>query len=103
MKEAEALENAIHHHIRPGLNEASKEANETVRQMRELSFSVQSANRIKKMYDDMEKINECLDSRQYMEASSLLKDLEEVVQRRSYSDRYTIFNIVRGLAELYMV
>ena len=76
VKEAEALENAIHHHLRPGLQEANKEVNETVKQMRELSFSVQSANRIKTAYDDMEKINELVDKRRYIEASSLLKNLE---------------------------
>ena len=56
VREAEALENAANHHIRPGLQEANREANETLRQLKELSFSVQSANRIKKAYDDMEKI-----------------------------------------------
>ena len=76
VKEAEALENAIHHHIRPALQEANKEANETVRQMKDLSLSVQNANKIKKAYNDMEKINELVDKRQYLEASSLLKNLE---------------------------
>ena len=83
VKEAEALENAIHIHIRPGLQEASKDANETVRQMKELSLSVQSANKIKKAYSDMEKINELVDQRRYMEASSLLKKLEEFVGSES--------------------
>ena len=58
VKEAESLENAINIHIRPGLQEAGKEANETVRQMKELSLSVQSANKIKKAYCDMERIND---------------------------------------------
>ena len=47
--------------------------------MKELSLSVQSANRIKKAYDDMEKINELVDQRRYMEASTLLKNLENAV------------------------
>ena len=79
VKEAESLETAIKIHIRPGLQEANRDANETVRQMKELSISVQSANRIKKAYDDMEKINEMVDQRRYMEASTLLKDLELAV------------------------
>ena len=83
MKEAESLETAIKIHIRPGLQEANKEAMETVRQMKELSLSVQSANRIKKAYDDMEKINEMVDQRRYMEASTLLKNLENTVLHSS--------------------
>ena len=47
--------------------------------MKELSISVQSAHRIKQAYDDMEKINEMVDQRRYMEASSLLKNLEHTV------------------------
>ena len=79
MREAEALENAANHHIRPGLQEANREANETLRQLKELSFSVQSANRIKKAYDDMEKINELVDQRRYLEASILLQNLETTI------------------------
>ena len=79
VREAEALENAANHHIRPGLQEANREANETLRQLKELSFSVQSANRIKKAYDDMEKINELVDQRRYLEASILLQNLETTI------------------------
>ena len=35
VREAEALENAANHHIRPGLQEANREANETLRQLKE--------------------------------------------------------------------
>ena len=89
VKEAEGLENAINHHIRPGLQEANKEANETVRQMKELTLSVRSANRIKQAYDDMEKINEFVDQRRYMEASSLLKNLERTLGYGSNSENTT--------------
>ena len=75
--ESEALENTVNHMVRPGLQEASKDVQEVLSQLGQLSETVQNANLIKNSYADMEKINEMIDRRRYVDAAGLLKNLED--------------------------
>ena len=78
-KEYELQKNSINHVIRPGLQEASKEAQDILDQLSQLSESVQNANLIKSAYMEMEKINEMIDQRKYLDAAALLNKLDNKI------------------------
>jgi len=78
-KEADSHKNAVNHIVRPGIQEASKELNDIIDHLSQLSESVQNAKVIKNAYLDMERINEKIDQRKYLDAAALLQKLDNLI------------------------
>jgi len=78
-KEADAHKNAVNHVVRPGIQESSKELTDIIDHLSQLSESVQNAKIVKNAYLDMERINEKIDQRKYLDAAALLQTLDNLI------------------------